>query len=74
MRTVLASGRPSNFVSCHPAEKMWCEAKEFMCDAKARTDEELYNAIGPALKTATPPDAQGWIRSFGRVSTFRCSR
>jgi len=49
----------------NPIEKMWSKVKEFLRDAKARTKEELYNAIGLALKTVTPQDAEGWFRSCG---------
>jgi transposase len=46
-------------------EKMWSKVKEFLRDAKARTQEALYNAIAAALKTITPQDAEGWFTSCG---------
>jgi len=49
----------------NPIEKMWSKVKAFLRDAKARTQEELYAAIGAALQTITPQDAQGWFRSCG---------
>ncbi len=49
----------------NPIEKMWSKVKTFLRAAKARTEEELYEAIGLALKTVTPQDAEGWFRSCG---------
>jgi len=49
----------------NPIEKMWSKIKEFLRNAKARTEEELYAAIGLALNAVTTPDAQGWFRSCG---------
>jgi len=49
----------------NPIEKMWSKVKAFLRDAKARTEEELFNVIGMALKTVTPQDAEGWFRSCG---------
>jgi len=49
----------------NPIEKMWSKVKEFLRAAKARTQEDLYAAIGTALETVTPQDAEGWFRSCG---------
>ena len=49
----------------NPIEKMWSKVKEFLRDARARTEEELYEAIGLALKTVMPRDAEGWFQSCG---------
>ena len=49
----------------NPIEKMWSKVKEFLRNAKARTQEELYTAIGAALNTVTARDAEGWFRSCG---------
>jgi len=49
----------------NPIEKMWSKVKAFLRAAKARTQEELYAAIGAALRTVTPQDAEGWFRSCG---------
>lgn len=49
----------------NPIEKMWSKVKAFLRDAKARTEEELYDGIRMALETVTPQDAEGWFRSCG---------
>ena len=49
----------------NPIEKMWSKVKEFMRNAKARTEELLFDAIAAALKTITPNDAKGWFKSCG---------
>lgn len=53
----------------NPIEKMWSKVKTFLCAAKARTEEELYQAIRLALQTVTPQDAEGWFRSCGYTSS-----
>ena len=49
----------------NPIEKMWSKVKASLRAAKARTQEELYNAIAQALKTIHPDDAKGWFESCG---------
>jgi len=49
----------------NPIEKMWSKVKAFLRDAKARTQEELYDRIGAALQTISPQDAQSWFESCG---------
>ena len=49
----------------NPIEKMWSKVKAFLRGAKARTQEELYEEIGLALKTVTPQNAEGWFHSCG---------
>jgi transposase len=49
----------------NPIEKMWSKVKAFLRAAKARTQEELYDAIAAALETVTPKDAKGWFCSCG---------
>jgi transposase len=53
----------------NPIEKMWSKVKEFLRDAKARTQEALFTAIADALKTVTPQDAIGWFTSCGYMPT-----
>lgn len=53
----------------NPIEKMWSKVKAFLRKVKARTQEELYEAIGKALKTITPNDAEGWFESCGYTAT-----
>ncbi len=52
----------------NPIEKMWSKVKEALRDAKARTTEDLGNAIARALATVTPSDATGWFASCGYSS------
>ena len=52
----------------NPIEKMWSKVKEFLRNAKARTEELLFDAIAAALKTITSEDAQGWFSSCGYVA------
>ena len=49
----------------NPIEKMWSKVKESLRNAKARTEELLFDAIAAALKTITPNDAKGWFKSCG---------
>ena len=49
----------------NPIEKMWSKVKEFLRNAKARTQETLLNAIAEALKTITHQDSLGWFASCG---------
>lgn len=53
----------------NPIEKMWSKVKTFLRAAKARTQEELYDALAAALKTVTPHDAQGWFRLCGYAAS-----
>lgn len=49
----------------NPIEKMWSKTKEFLRNAKARSQEALYEAIGHALEKVTAKDAEGWFQSCG---------
>jgi transposase len=49
----------------NPIEKMWSKVKELLRALKARTTEELYQAIREALKEITAQDAKGWFESCG---------
>ena len=53
----------------NPIEKMWSKVKTFLRATKARTEEELYQAIRLALETITPQDAEGWFRSCGYTAS-----
>ncbi len=53
----------------NPIEKMWSKVKTFLRATKARTEEELYQAIRQALETVTPKDAEGWFRSCGYTAS-----
>lgn len=53
----------------NPIEKMWSKIKAYLRKVKARTKEELWQAIGAALNTVTASDAQGWFKSCGYVQS-----
>lgn len=53
----------------NPIEKMWSKVKAFLRRVKARTQEELYTAIGAALEIVTAQDAEGWFQSCGYTAT-----
>ena len=53
----------------NPIEKMWSKIKTFLRAAKARTQEDLYTAIGAALNTVTAQDAKGWFFSCGYTAS-----
>lgn len=46
----------------NPIELMWSKIKTFLRAAKARTRQELDQAIADALSTITSEDAQGFFR------------
>jgi transposase len=52
----------------NPIEKMWSKVKQFLRRAKARTEQDLLEAIGKALNTVTSDDARGWFGSCGYVN------
>lgn len=52
----------------NPIEKMWSKIKQHLRRAKARTQEDLIEAISQALSTVTPSDALGWFQSSGYVN------
>jgi transposase len=54
---------PAYSPDLNPIEKMWSKIKAFLRSAKARTFKTLLDAIGEALQTITPTDAQGWFSS-----------
>ena len=49
----------------NPIEKMWSKVKAYLRKVKARDREQLWTAIGAALKTVTASDARGWFCSCG---------
>jgi transposase len=53
----------------NPIEKMWSKIKAYLRKIKARTKEELWQAIGAALKTVTASDAIGWFESCGYMQS-----
>ena len=53
----------------NPIEKMWSKIKAYLRKVKARTTEDLWQAIGAGLKTVTATDALGWFQSCGYIRT-----
>ena len=47
----------------NPIEKAWSKLKQYLRATKARTPEQLQQAIAGALKTITPHDATAWFRT-----------
>lgn len=55
-----------------PIEMMWSKIKARMRAAKARTREELGQALDAALKLITEADCQGWFAHCGYQVTSNC--
>ena len=51
----------------NPIEKMWSKVKQTLRGIKARTRQELDDAIAKALDMVTAADARGWFKSCGYV-------
>lgn len=49
----------------NPIEKMWSKIKAILRKAKARTPEDLYQAIGHAMDKVTHKDIVNWFDSCG---------
>lgn len=49
----------------NPIEKAWSKLKQYLRRVKARTVEQLQQAIALALPTITPGNAQAWFRHAG---------
>lgn len=48
-----------------PIEKMWSKLKSYLRRVKARTQEEVDQAITEGLKLITAKDCEGWFRGCG---------
>jgi len=55
-----------------PIELMWSKIKTALRAAKARTREELEQALVTALELITPVDCEGWFKHCGYQVTFNC--
>jgi len=55
-----------------PIELMWSKIKTVLRAAKARTREELEQALVAALALVTPEDCEGWFRHCGYWVTSNC--
>ena len=52
----------------NPIEQMWSKIKAILRGLKARTKEELHEALAAALNSVTMMDAIGWYGSCGYKS------
>jgi len=55
-----------------PVELMWSKIKTALRAAKARTREELEQALVAALELVTPADCEAWFRHCGYQVTSNC--
>jgi transposase len=51
----------------NPIEKMWSKVKQIVRGIKARSEEELFDAVAQALNRITHDDAKDWFKSCGYV-------
>ena len=49
----------------NPIEQAWSKAKSYLRQIKARTYDELLNALAMALRSISPQDAAGWFAHCG---------
>ena len=49
----------------NPIEQMWSKIKAFLRKLKARTVQDLYNAIPKAFAAVTSDDSRGWFKCAG---------
>ncbi len=56
-----------------PIELRWSKIKAALRAAKARTREELEQALVAALKLVTPADCEGWFKHCGYQATSNCN-
>lgn len=49
----------------NPIELMWAKVKGLLRAAKARTQQELWDAIATALTAVSTDDVKGWFRHCG---------
>jgi len=49
----------------NPIEECWSKVKTALRAAKARTLDELVNALGDALRAVSPDDAAAWFAHCG---------
>jgi len=60
---------PAYSPDMNPIEKMWSKVKQILRGLRARTQEELYDAVAKALSMVTANDAQGWFTSCGYIKS-----
>jgi len=61
---------PAYSPDLNPIEMMWAKVKAHLRAAKARTQTQLLEAIGNALQSVSPADAQGFFRHCGYMCTI----
>ncbi len=49
----------------NPIEMMWSKVKQYLRSIQARTEEDLFQAIGSALARITARDASNWFAACG---------
>lgn len=49
----------------NPIEKMWSKVKSILRKMKARSNDELINALSLAFAEVSEKDARGWFKSCG---------
>ena len=53
----------------NPIENLWSKVKQSLRSSKARTQDDLYAAIGKAMSAITPADATGYFSSCGYATS-----
>jgi len=56
---------PAYSPDLNPIEEMWSKVKQVLRGLKARTHDDLFDAIRTALECVSTSDAQGWFESCG---------
>ncbi len=56
---------PAYSPDLNPIENMWSKVKTYLRSAEARTQPDLIEAIGAALRTITAQDATNWFAHCG---------
>jgi transposase len=52
---------PPYLPDLNPIEKAWSKLKQILRSAKARSKDELENAIAEAIRLITPDNAKAWF-------------
>jgi len=55
-----------------PIEQCWSKIKGYLRGAKARTGEELNQALAQAIKLVTKADIRGWFKHCGYSLARKC--
>ncbi len=61
---------PAYSPDLNPIEMMWSKVKQRLRSAKARSQEDLLEAIRNALAAVSPSDAQGFFHHAGYMCTI----